>query len=136
MVNHESGLLGISETSSDMHTLRSRAKTDVRATEAVAVFCYQAKKWISGMAGALEGLDALVFAGGIGENAPTIRARICRGLEFMGVKLDTGRNNRNASIISSKNSSVLIKVIPTDEEIIIAKAAVKFLRPIPKKKKV
>ena len=82
MVNHESGLLGVSETSSDMRDLLAREADDVRAAEAVALFCYQAKKWIGSFAAALGGLDTLVFAGGIGENAPAVRARICEGSAF------------------------------------------------------
>ncbi len=82
MVNHESGLLGVSETSSDMRDLLDRETQDVRAAEAVALFCYQAKKWIGAFAAALGGLDTLVFAGGIGENAPPVRERICDGLGF------------------------------------------------------
>ena len=96
MVNHESGLLGVSETSSDMRDLLAREKQDVRAAEAVALFCYQAKKWIGAFAAALGGLDTLVFAGGIGENAPVIRARICDGSGFLGIELDETRNAANA----------------------------------------
>ena len=90
MVNHESGLLGVSETSSDMRDLLDRETQDVRAAEAVALFCYQAKKWIGAFAAALGGLDTLVFAGGIGENAPPVRERICDGLGFLGIELDAG----------------------------------------------
>jgi len=122
MVNHESGLLGVSETSSDMRDLLAREKKDVRAAEAVALFCYQAKKFIGAYAAALGGLDALVFAGGIGEHAAPVRARICEGLEFLGVKLDRTRNNYNADIISGKNSPVEVRIIQTDEELIIATA--------------
>ena len=82
LINHESGLLGISETSSDMHDLLDAETKDVRAAEAVALFCYQVKKWIGAYAAALGGLNTLVFAGGIGENAPLVRARICEGLSF------------------------------------------------------
>ncbi len=92
MVNHESGLLGVSETSSDMRDLLAREAADVRAAEAVALFCYQAKKWIGAYAAALGGLDTLVFAGGIGENAPAVRERICDGLGFLGIELDAARN--------------------------------------------
>jgi acetate kinase len=92
MVNHESGLLGVSETSSDMRDLLDHEKQDVRAAEAVALFCYQAKKWIGSFAAALGGLDTLVFAGGIGENAPLVRARICEGLGFLGIELNESRN--------------------------------------------
>jgi acetate kinase len=135
MINHESGLLGVSETSSDMRELLLREKKDVRAAEAVALFCYQAKKWICGMAGALGGLDALVFAGGIGENAPEVRARICRGLEFLGLKLNGTRNNAGAPIISSRGSPATVRVIRTDEEWIIAKTVCRALQIGPGKKK-
>jgi acetate kinase len=121
MVNHESGLLGVSETSFDMRELLLREHTDNRAAEAVALFCYQAKKWISAMAGALDGVDTLVFAGGIGEKAPEVRARICRGLEFLGIALDGTRNDANAPVISSDGSTATVRVIRTDEEWIIAK---------------
>ncbi len=92
MVNSKSGLLGVSETSSDMHDLLDRETQDVRAAEAVALFCYQVKKWIGAFAAALGGLDTLVFAGGIGENAPLVRARICDGLGFLGIELEEKRN--------------------------------------------
>src|SRR5580658_3443230 len=108
MVNHESGLLGVSETSSDMRDLLDHEKKDVRAAEAVALFCYQAKKWIGSFAAALGGLDTLVFAGGIGENAPIVRARICEGLNFLGIKLNEKRNDKAASIISSKAGRVVV----------------------------
>src|SRR5471030_1966081 len=100
MVNHESGLLGVSGISSDVRDLLAREARDVRAAEALALFCYQAKKWIGAYAAALGGLDTLVFAGGIGENAPVIRARICDGLGFLGLKLDRSRNAKNAPLIS------------------------------------
>jgi acetate kinase len=127
MVNEESGLLGVSETSSDMQELLSREANDVRAAEAVALFCYQAKKWICGLAGALEGLETLVFAGGIGENAPHIRTRICRGLEFLGIKLDGKRNDAGAPVISSDESTVTVRVIPTDEEWMIARTVCRVM---------
>jgi acetate kinase len=127
MVNHESGLLGISETSSDVRELLSREKNDVRAAEAIGLFCYQAAKWICAMAGALEGLDTLVFAGGIGENAVPIRARICRQLEFLGIKLDQARNETNAPLISADNSAVTVRVIRTDEELMLARSAIRVL---------
>ena len=93
MVNFQSGLLGISETSSDMRDLLERETQDVRAAQAIAVFCYQIKKWIGAFAAALGGLDTLVFAGGIGENAPVVRARICDGLGFLGIELEENRND-------------------------------------------
>lgn len=121
MVNHESGLLGVSETSSDMRDLLAQESGDVRAAEAVALFCYQVKKWIGAYAAALGGLDTLVFAGGIGENAPVIRARICEGLEFLGIELDEKQNAKNAQLISPDASGVAVRVIRTDEELMIAR---------------
>ena len=120
MVNFQSGLLGISETSSDMRDLLARETQDVRAAEAVALFCYQVKKWIGAFAAALGGLDTLVFAGGVGENAPTVRARICDNLGFLGIKLEEKRNAVNESVISGAAGQVSVRVIPTDEEWMIA----------------
>jgi acetate kinase len=122
MVNHESGLLGVSETSSDMRELLLREKKDIRAAEAVALFCYHAKKWIGSFAAALGGLDTLVFAGGIGENAPPVRARICEGLGFLGIELDKARNAKNAAVISALGGRVAVRVIRTDEELMIARS--------------
>jgi acetate kinase len=120
MVNFQSGLLGVSETSSDMRDLLVRETHDVRAAEAVALFCYQVKKWIGAFAAVLGGLDTLVFAGGIGENAPTVRARICGGLGFLGVELSEERNAANENVISAAASQVAVRVIHTDEERMIA----------------
>ncbi len=128
MINHESGLLGVSETSSDMRELLSREKKDIRAAQAVALFCYQTRKWIGALAGALEGLDTLVFAGGIGENAPVVRARICRGLGFIGIKLDGKRNEAGAPVISSDGSPATVRVIRTDEEWIIARMVCRVMK--------
>jgi acetate kinase len=127
MVNFQSGLLGISETSSDMQDLLGRESQDVRAAEAVALFCYQVKKWIGAFAAALGGLDTLVFAGGIGENAPVVRARICDGLEFLGIALEGKRNAANDSVISAAASRVTVRVIRTDEERMIAKTVCRVL---------
>jgi acetate kinase len=121
MVNSQSGLLGISETSSDMRDLLEHEAQDVRAAEAVALFCYQVKKWIGAFAAALGGLDTLVFAGGIGENAPAVRERICDGMGFLGIQLDDKRNATNEGVISAADSRVAVRVIRTDEELIIAK---------------
>ena len=128
IINHESGLLGVSETSSDMRELLSREKQDARAAEAVAMFCYQAKKWICSMAGTLEGLNTLIFAGGIGENAPEVRARICRGLEFIGIKLDETKNDSGAPVISCEGSPATARVMRTDEELIIARTVCRVLK--------
>jgi acetate kinase len=122
MVNHKSGLLGVSETSSDMRDLLDHEKQDVRAAEAVALFCYQAKKWIGSFAAALGGLDTLVFAGGIGENAPAVRKRICEGLGFLGLELDKTRNTKTADVISAEASRVTVRVIRTNEELMIARS--------------
>jgi acetate kinase len=122
MVNHESGLLGVSEVSSDMRDLLAREGDDIRAAEAVALFCYQAKKWIGSFAAALGGLDTLVFAGGIGENASPIRARICDGLEFLGIELNEKRNAETAGVISTDASRATVRVIRTDEDLMIARS--------------
>jgi len=127
MVNFHSGLLGVSETSSDMRHLLDRETQDVRAAEAVALFCYQVKKWVGAFAAALGGLDTLVFAGGIGENAPTVRARICDGLGFLGIELEAQRNAANEGVISAAASRVAVRVIRTDEERMIAKTVCRVL---------
>jgi acetate kinase len=127
MLNFESGLLGMSETSSDMHDLLDRETQDVRASDAVALFCYQVKKWIGAFAAALGGLDTLVFAGGIGEKAPIVRARICDGLGFLGIELEEKQNVANAGTISTDGSLVTVRVIHTDEEWMIAKTVCRVL---------
>jgi len=127
MVNSQSGLLGISETSSDMRDLLKTEADDVRAAEAVAIFCYQVKKWIGSFAAALGGIDTLVFAGGIGENAPVIRLRICEGLNFLGIELDPSRNMKGADVISTDESRVTVRVIHTDEELMIARSVCRVL---------
>jgi len=127
MIHDESGLLGVSETSSDMRDLLAREAVDVRAAEAVAVFCYQAKKWLGAFAAALGGLDTLVFAGGIGENNPSVRARICEGLVFLGIELNEARNSENAPVISKGAGRVTVRVIRTDEELMIARSVRRVL---------
>lgn len=129
MVNHDSGLLGVSEISSDLRALLAQEADDIRAAEAVALFCYQTKKWIGSFAAALGGLDTLVFAGGIGENAPIVRERICDGLGFLGIELDQERNSHNAPVISPGTSRVAVRVIRTDEELMIAKSVISVLSP-------
>ena len=126
IVNQESGLLGVSETSADVRDLLAREAVDVRAAEAIDVFCYRAKQWIGAFAAALGGLDTLVFAGGIGENSPEIRRRICAGLEFLGVTLDENRNASGALLISSEGGPVEVRVIRTDEESMIARAVARL----------
>jgi acetate kinase len=129
LINHESGLLGVSETSSDMRDLIKHEATDVRAAEAVALFCYQIRKWIGAYAAALGGLDTLVFAGGIGENASVIRARICEDMEFLGIELEEKQNAANAGVISAAAGRVTVRVIRTDEELTIARSVCKIIGP-------
>ena len=127
MINHESGLLGVSETSSDMRDLLAIEGADVRAAEALALFCYQAKKQIGAYAAAMGGLDTLVFAGGIGENAPVIRSRICKGLEFLGIEIKEKQNAVNEDVISTANGQVVVRVMRTDEELMIARSVCQIL---------
>ncbi|MDB6055417.1 MAG: Acetate kinase [Verrucomicrobiales bacterium] len=131
MINRESGLLGISETSSDMRDLLGAEAGDTRAAEAVAFFCYQAKKQIGAYAAALGGLDTLVFSGGIGENNPSIRARICDGLGFLGIELNELRNAKQEPLISMDASRVQVRVIPTNEELMIARSTQTKLKSCP-----
>jgi acetate kinase len=126
-ISHRCGLIGVSETSPDMRDLLARRATDKRAAEAVALFCYQARKWIGALTAALGGLDTLVFAAGIGEKSPEVRAEICTGLEFLGVRLDPARNARNEPIISTEDSNVRVRIIRTDEEMVIARAVSRVL---------
>jgi len=129
MVNHKSGLLGVSEISSDMRDLLALEANDIRAAEAVALFCYQVKKWIGAFTAALGGLDTFVFAGGIGENAPIVRARICNGLGVLGIELDELRNAETAGVISADTSRTTVRVIRTDEELMIARSVCRLLEP-------
>ena len=128
LVNHESGLVGVSETSSDVRDLLAREGEDVRAAEALDLLCYEVKKRIGAFAAALGGLDTLVFSAGIGENSPVLRARILAGLEFLGLQLDTTANDANGPVISAATSPVTVRVIRTDEEVMIAKAALRALQ--------
>jgi len=133
MVNHESGLLGVSGTSSDLRDLLAREASDPRAADAVELFCYQVKKWIGSFAAALGGLDTLVFSAGIGENAPVVRQRICNGLGFLGIQLDHKLNATNAPLISRNAGGapavrVKVRVIRTDEELMIARSVMRVLR--------
>ena len=125
LVNHESGLLGVSGTSSDMRDLLMRETNDLRAFEAVELFCYQVKKYIGAYAAALGGLDVLVFSGGIGENSAVIRARICEGLAFLGIEIDEKCNAENEPVISG--GRVVVRVVHTDEELMIAKSVFSML---------
>lgn len=127
LVNRESGLRGVSETSADVRDLLAREATDPRAAEALAVFCHQARKAVGAMAAALGGLDTLVFAGGIGENAPEIRSRICTGLEFLGVRLAPDRNAAGAAVVSADGAPAAVRVVRTNEEAMIARTVFRLL---------
>jgi acetate kinase len=121
LINKEAGLLGVSETTADMSELLDRERTDPRAAEAIDLFCYQAKKFLGALAAVLGGLEALVFTGGIGEHAAPVRARICEGLAFLGIRLNRERNDASAPVISRGGSRVTVRVIRTDEDLMIAR---------------
>lgn len=127
MVDFRSGLLGISETCSDMRELLELEGGDSRAAEAVEFFCYQAGKWIGAFAAALGGIDTLVFSGGVGENAASIRDRICRNLGFLGVRLDATRNAAGTGRISASPDGVAVRVVRADEESAIARSVARVL---------
>lgn len=120
LINHASGLLGIAETTGDMADLLVRESTDIRAREAIDLFCYEVRKKIGAYAAVLGGIDTLVFSGGIGENAPLIRQRICAHLNFLGIELDNKSNETNSSLISVDKGKIAVRVIPTDEEWMMA----------------
>jgi acetate kinase len=121
-ISKRCGLLGVSETTSDMQDLFKRRDSDSRAAEAIDLFCYQAKKFIGALAAAMDGVDTLIFSGGIGEHATPVRALICDGLTSLGIRLDQKLNYSNADVISDADSRVMVRMIATDEELVIAKA--------------
>jgi acetate kinase len=121
LVNKEAGLLGVSGSTADMQDLLACEAMDSRAADAVALFCYQARKHLGGLVASLGGLDTLVFTAGIGEHSAVIRTRICDGLGYLGLELDAGRNAEHAPIISDDASRVVVRVIPTDEDLMIAR---------------
>lgn len=129
MINHESGLLGISEASSDMQTLLGSQSHNAKAAAAIDIFCYRATAQLGAYCASLGGLDVLVFTGGIGENAPEIRRRICEKQQFLGVEIDGSANDANQAVISSANSRVRVRVIVTDEDLMIAQHARKLALP-------
>src|SRR5260221_9948640 len=131
MINHESGLLGVSEASSDLRDLLEKEDTDIGAAEAVAIFCYQVKKCIGAFAAALGGLDTLVFTGGIGENAAEIRSRICEGLDFLGIQFDEMLNTAGGPVVSADVSRATVRIIHTDEDAVIASAVFGILDATP-----
>ena len=128
LVNKEAGLLGVSGSTADMQDLLEHEATDSRAADAVALFCYQARKLLGGLVAALGGLDTLVFTAGIGEHSAVIRARICDGLGYLGVEVDAGCNAEHAPIISSDPSRVVVRVIPTNEDLMIARHTHRLIR--------
>jgi acetate kinase len=128
LVRSTGGLLGLSETASDMRDLLARAASDERAADAVAVFCYQVRKFLGAYVAVLHGLDTLVFTGGIGENAAEIRARVCASLDCFGIELDPDANAAGAPIISRDGASVTVHVVHTDEESVIARQTLRVLR--------
>ena len=127
MVNAESGLLGVSQTSADVRDLLAREAMDVRAAEAIDLFCYSVAKWIGAFTVVHGGLDTLVFSGGIGENAVEVRARVCARLGFLGVDVEPHRNDASSPLISRDGALVKVRVIPTDEEMAIARSVVKIV---------
>jgi acetate kinase len=127
MVNRESGLLGVSGSTSDMKALLDREKHDERAAVAIEMFCYHARKAVGSLAAALGGIDKLVFTGGIGQNAPPIRARICSGLDHLGIRLDDAKNGESRSVISADGGSCVVRVVPAGEELMIARHTKRLL---------
>jgi acetate kinase len=127
VVNHESGLLGLSGTTGDMRALlEARARGDRRATLAVDAFCASVRKHVGALVTALGGLDILVFTGGIGEHAPTVRELVCRRLGHLGVEIDHERNGAGAAMISGDGCTVAVRVIPTDENLVAARHAIRL----------
>jgi acetate kinase len=128
MINRKSGLLGVSRISPDMKDLLDKEKEDPHAAAAVNLFCYQAKKFLAALAATLAGLDTLIFTAGIGENAPAIRWHICQGMEFLGIRLDSNRNEANAPVISREDSPCIVRVMRTDEDLMIARHSNDLIR--------
>lgn len=128
LVNQRAGLMGVSESSSDMRDLLQRASDDPHAAQAVELFCYQARKFLGALAAVLGGLETLVFTAGIGAGSPSIRQRICEGLEFLGIRLDPDRNLAGQPVISRDQSPVTVRVMKTDEELVIARHTCDLLR--------
>ena len=120
-MNQRSGLIGVSGSSSDVRDLLGREADDPHAAQAIELYCYQARKYLGALAAVLGGLDTLVFTAGVGTYAGSVRQRICRGMEFLGIRLDAAANAANAAVISGPQSPVTVRVMKTDEELIIAR---------------
>src|SRR5271156_5021141 len=127
LLNKRAGLLGVSASTGAMRELLEKAPQDAHAAEAIDLFCYRTKKYVGAYAAALGVLDALVFTGGIGERAPAIRQRICGGLDFLGIRLDAVRNTANAPVISATDSRVNVRVIQTNEDLMIVQHVITVL---------
>jgi acetate kinase len=121
LVNQQAGLLGVSGISPDMKTLLEQRDHEPRAAEAVELFCYQLRKHIGAMTAVLGGIDGLVFTGGIGEHAAPVRAEVCRGMEYLGIILDPKQNAVDAETISTPKSACTVRVIPTNEDLMVAR---------------
>lgn len=121
LLSKESGLLGVSGVSADMRDLLAREARDPACADAVALYCASVRKAIGALAATLDGLDTLVFAAGVGENAPVVRARVCAGLGHLGVVLDEGRNASSDPVISAPGSACVVRIVHTDEEVIVAR---------------
>jgi acetate kinase len=121
LLNRRSGLIGVSGISSDMKTLLDQRNAEPHAAETIALFCYTARKYIGALSAVLGGLDTLVFTGGIGERAAPVRWMICHGLDYLGIRLDPGNNDADADVISPNNSPCKVRVIPTNEDLMIAR---------------
>jgi len=121
LLNQRSGLIGVSGISSDMKTLLDQRTTEPHAREAIELFCYTARKYIGTLSAVLGGLDTLVFTGGVGERAAPVRWMICHGLDYLGIRLDPMNNDADAGIISTNNSPCIVRVIPTNEDLMIAR---------------
>jgi acetate kinase len=121
VLNEEAGMLAVSGTSADMQDLLVREATDPHAAEAVALFCHTARKFLGAFAAVLGGLDTLVFTGGIGEHAAAVRERVCAGLDFLGIRVDGERNRAHGPVISPDGSPAAVRVIPTNEDLMIAR---------------
>ncbi|MGH7624258.1 MAG: acetate/propionate family kinase [Gemmatimonadaceae bacterium] len=127
LVSTRSGLLGVSERTGDMRELLDHESTDMRAAEAVNMFCYGVRRFLGAYMAALGGLDTLVFTGGIGEHAPLVRERICQGLEALGIHLDAERNQASATVVSREGAAVAVRVIGANEELMIVRHAARLL---------
>ena len=133
LLNTQSGLLGVSGLTNDMRELQAELKEhdDRRVRLAVEIFCYRAKKYVGAFLAAMGGADAIVFTGGIGENSPEVRARICGGMEWAGLHLDQRQNQQmvgREGMISAQDSKLLVYAIPTDEELLIARDTVRVIK--------